>query len=136
METESLKKKINKQALTIKKLKREIEKLKQDLYAENNSRPNNHKTALRVKDIIDMYPIGKSTVWLYAKNGYITPIKNSSRVTTFDAKEVKKFFKSINKEAYDIVPSLDSKVAKEKKIKEKKGPKLPLKRKLAKSKKR
>ena len=67
-----------------------------------------------------MYPVGKSTVWLYAKNKYITPIKNSSRVTTFDAKEVKKFFKSINKEAYDVVPSLDAKVAKEKKIKEEK----------------
>lgn len=136
METENLEKKIKKQALTIKRLKREIEELKQDLYTENNSRPNNHKTILRVKDIVDMYPVGKSTVWLYAKNGYISPIKNSSRVTTFDAKEVKKFFKSINKEAYDVVPSLDAKVAKEKKVKEEKGPKSPLKRKLAKSKKR
>jgi len=65
-----------------------------------------------VKDIIAMYPITKSTVWLYANKGYITPIKNSSRVTTFDTKEVKAYFKSINKDAYNIAPPpLDVKIA-------------------------
>lgn len=107
METESLNSTIKKQAVRIKKLmrenkslKKEIEKLKNDLYIENKKRPNNHKTSLRVKDIVDMYPVGKSTVWLYAKQGHITPIKISGRVTTFDAKEVTSFFRSINKDSH------------------------------------
>ena len=133
METENLKHKIKEQDLKIKKLeqskkrlKRKIEKLEKELYIENNKRANNKKTRLRVKDIIDIYPVGKSTTWLYAKRGDITPIKNSSRVTTFDAKEVKEFFKSINKEARDITPNFDAKVAKERKVKKENAPQSPL----------
>lgn len=120
MKTENLNEKVKKQAIRIKKLvrekqalKKEIEKLNKDLYFENEKKPNNHKTMLRVKDIVSMYSVGKSTVWLYAKNKDITPIKNSSRVTTFDAEEVESFFKSINKKAKDISPNLNTKVARE-----------------------
>lgn len=106
-----LKKRIASQTLIKKlkienqKLKIKLEELEGDLYIENNKRSNNKKTVLRVKDIVDMYPVGKSTVWLYAKAGNLTPIKISSRVTTFDAKEVQLFFKTINKYAYDITPN-------------------------------
>ena len=51
-----------------------------------------NKLKLRVKDISELYSIGISTVWLYAKEGKLTPIKVSSRVTVFDAYEVESFF--------------------------------------------
>jgi len=131
LEIEKLNEKIKTQASIIKRLRRykiqleeEVEQLNKDLYFENNKRPNNHKTRLRVKDIVDMYSVGKSTVWFYANNRDITPIKNSSRVTTFDAKEVKSFFKSINKKAKDITPNLNAAVAKERTLSPQMPPKL------------
>lgn len=50
------------------------------------------KQKLRVKDISELYSVGVSTVWLYAKEGKLTPIKVSSRVTVFDVNEVESFF--------------------------------------------
>ena len=47
---------------------------------------------LRAKQIAQMYGIGLSTVWLYSKRGRITPIKISSYITVFDAKEVDEVF--------------------------------------------
>ena len=47
---------------------------------------------LRAKQLADEFGIGLSTVWLYAKEGKLTPIKVSSRVTVFDTKEVLKLF--------------------------------------------
>lgn len=84
-------------------LTKEIERLNQELYNINEKIPAT-KTALRVKDIVYRYSVAKSTVWLYAKAGDITPIKNSSRVTTFDAEEVEAFFTERNNRAMDITP--------------------------------
>ena len=50
------------------------------------------KKAYRVKDIVEQFGVGRSTVWLYVKDEKLTPIKVSSRVTVFDAKEVHDFF--------------------------------------------
>lgn len=45
---------------------------------------------IRAKEIKGKYSVGLSTVWLYAKQGKITPIKISSRVTVFDVAEVER----------------------------------------------
>lgn len=47
---------------------------------------------LRAKRIASEFGIGLSTVWLYAKEGKLTPIKVSERVTVFDTDEVIKLF--------------------------------------------
>ena len=47
---------------------------------------------LRAKDVAEVYRIGLSTVWYYAKQGFITPSKVSERVTVFDVEELNKFF--------------------------------------------
>ncbi len=47
---------------------------------------------LRAKLIAEKFGVGLSTVWLYAKEGKLTPIKVSSRVTVFDTNEVLKLF--------------------------------------------
>ncbi len=47
---------------------------------------------LRAKQVALLYGIGLSTVWLYAKQGKLTPIKVSSYITVFDTKEVDKLF--------------------------------------------
>ena len=52
----------------------------------------NQKLKLRAKEVSELYSIGLSTVWLYAKEGKLNPIKISSKVTIFDAKEVETFF--------------------------------------------
>lgn len=140
MEIENLNEKVKKQAKVIRKLrrenlalKREIEKLNKDLYFENEQRPSNHQTVFRVKDIVKKFSVGKSTVWLYANKGYITPIKNSSRVTTFDAKEVISFFKRRNKEAVDISPKeVTAIIAKERQKRLKNSPQTPLNKKISK----
>lgn len=48
---------------------------------------------LRAKQITSYYPVGLSTVWLYAKQGKLTAIKVSRGVTVFDTKEVIELFK-------------------------------------------
>ena len=50
---------------------------------------------LRAKQVADEFGIGLSTVWLYAKEGKLTPIKVSSRVTVFDTQEVLKLFNGL-----------------------------------------
>lgn len=47
---------------------------------------------LRAKQVAEEFGIGLSTVWLYAKEGKLTPIKVSSRVTVFDSQEVMNLF--------------------------------------------
>jgi len=47
---------------------------------------------LRARRVAEEFGIGLSTVWLYAKEGKLTPIKVSNRVTVFDTDEVLKFF--------------------------------------------
>jgi len=92
MENKELKEEIKRQARIIKRLKFKIKKLENDLYYENNKRPLNQKTFLRAKDIVELYPIGKSTLWLYVKQKKIKAIKKSEKVTIFDAKEIEDFF--------------------------------------------
>lgn len=47
---------------------------------------------LRAKQVAKEFGIGLSTVWLYAKERKLTPIKVSDRVTVFDTDEVLKLF--------------------------------------------
>ena len=46
------------------------------------------KKYLRAKETAKYLSIGLSTVWLYAKQGKLTPKKLSERVTVFDIDEV------------------------------------------------
>lgn len=48
----------------------------------------NHKKYYRANELKDLLGVGLSTVWLYAKQGKITPIKLSERVTVFEISEV------------------------------------------------
>jgi len=45
---------------------------------------------LRAKEVALYLSIGKSTVWLYAKQGKLTPKKLSNRVTVFSIEEIDK----------------------------------------------
>lgn len=45
---------------------------------------------MRAKKLAEHLGIGLSTVWLYAKQGKITPIKWSDRVTVFNVEDVEK----------------------------------------------
>jgi predicted DNA-binding transcriptional regulator AlpA len=51
-----------------------------------------HREYLRVRQIVNECGIGMSTAWLYAKQGKITPIKLSERVTVFSIDELNKVF--------------------------------------------
>lgn len=53
------------------------------------------KKYYRAIDVAEYLSIGKSTVWLYAKQGKLTPKKISSRVTVFDINEVNKLFDEV-----------------------------------------
>lgn len=52
----------------------------------NNTTPK----FMRAKELAKHLGIGLSTVWLYAKQGKITPKKASERVTLFEVAEVEK----------------------------------------------
>ena len=45
---------------------------------------------MRAKQLAEHLGIGLSTVWLYAKQGKITPKKASDRVTLFEVEKVEK----------------------------------------------
>jgi len=47
-----------------------------------------NKKYLRAKDVAEYLSIGLSTVWLYAKEGKLSPRKISNRVTVFDIEEL------------------------------------------------
>ena len=47
---------------------------------------------MRAKDVSEYLNIGLSTVWLYAKQGKLRPIKLSERVTVFNVKEINESF--------------------------------------------
>jgi len=53
---------------------------------------------MRAKDVSEYLNIGLSTVWLYAKQGKLRPIKLSERVTVFNVKEINESF-NLNSEA-------------------------------------
>jgi len=44
---------------------------------------------MRAKQLAEYFGISLSTVWRYAKEGKIKPIKLSSRVTVFDVEAIK-----------------------------------------------
>ena len=46
------------------------------------------KQSYRAKEVAELAGIGLSTVWLYAKQGKLTPVKLSPRVTVFKKSEV------------------------------------------------
>lgn len=50
---------------------------------------------VRAKQIAEEFSIGLSTVWLYAKEGKLTPIKVTQRVTVFDTNEVLNLFSNV-----------------------------------------
>ena len=58
----------------------------------NKENLEQYKTAkfMRAKQLAEHLGIGLSTVWLYAKQGKITPKKASDRVTLFEVAEVEK----------------------------------------------
>lgn len=47
---------------------------------------------MRVKHIVREFPVSSASVWLYAKQGKLTPIKVTDGITVFDRKEVEAFF--------------------------------------------
>ncbi|MFK5937794.1 MAG: helix-turn-helix domain-containing protein [Sulfurimonas sp.] len=53
------------------------------------------KKYLRAKETAEYLSIGLSTVWLYAKQGKLTPKKISARVTVFDIDEVNAFIENV-----------------------------------------
>ena len=53
------------------------------------------KKYLRAKEVAEYLGIGLSTVWLYAKQGKLTPKKLSERVTVFSINEVDTLINSI-----------------------------------------
>ena len=46
---------------------------------------------MRAKEAAKYLGVGLSTIWLYAKQGKITPIKLSERVTIFQKEELDRF---------------------------------------------
>jgi predicted DNA-binding transcriptional regulator AlpA len=53
------------------------------------------KKYYRAKEVAQYLSIGLSTCWLYAKEGKLTPIKLSPRVTVFDIDEINKLFNNV-----------------------------------------
>lgn len=47
---------------------------------------------MRVKHIVNEFPVSPASVWLYAKQGKLTPIKVTDGITVFDRSEVEAFF--------------------------------------------
>lgn len=50
------------------------------------------KKMYRAKEVAHLLGIGKSTVWLYAHQKKLTPIKISDKVTVFSIDEINKNF--------------------------------------------
>jgi len=51
---------------------------------------NTLKEYLRAKEVAEYLSIGLSTVWLYVKQGKLTPKKPSPRVTLFHINDIKR----------------------------------------------
>jgi len=47
---------------------------------------------LRAKDIAEQYSVSVPSIWRWAKEGKITPIKVTKRTTVFDSVEIEAFF--------------------------------------------
>lgn len=81
-----------KNILGFTKLKEENEKLKESLKKERkkSKRLANKKLYYRASEISSCFGIGLSTVWLFAKQGKLTPKKLSEKVTVFSIDEIEK----------------------------------------------
>ncbi len=66
--------------------------MSETLKQEIEQRHGAGKKYLRAKEVANTYGIGLSTVWLYAKEGRITPKKISERVTVFSVQELDELF--------------------------------------------
>ena len=53
------------------------------------------KKYYRAKEVAELLGIGLSTVWLYAKQNKLKPIKLSSRVTVFDINDINTLFDEV-----------------------------------------
>ncbi|MFT5659718.1 MAG: putative DNA-binding transcriptional regulator AlpA [Sulfurimonas sp.] len=53
------------------------------------------KKYYRARELSQLLGVGLSTIWLYAKEGKLTPKKLSARVTVFDIEEINKLFNSV-----------------------------------------
>jgi excisionase family DNA binding protein len=56
-----------------------------------------HSNLLRVKEVAQYLSVGVSTVWLYAKQGKLHPIKLSDRVTVFSKDNLDAFINNAMK---------------------------------------
>ena len=52
------------------------------------------KRYYRAKEVANYLGVSVTTVWNYAKDGFITPIKMTSQATVFNIEEVEKFVQS------------------------------------------
>lgn len=62
------------------------------MYHTEHSTPKN----LRAKEASEYLGVGLSTIWLYAKQGKLNPIKLSKRVTIFKRSELDEFINSMS----------------------------------------
>jgi len=60
--------------------------------------PQTTPRKLRARDVIKLYPIGLSTLFLYVKQGKISSTRVTSGVTVFDADELEAFFNGKSKQ--------------------------------------
>jgi len=67
------------------------EELKKDIEKTYDAR----RKYLRAKEVAEYLGIGLSTVWLYAKEGKLTPKKISARVTVFSIDEIEKLMECL-----------------------------------------
>lgn len=58
--------------------------------SKNNLENIQVKKFMRAKELAKHLSIGLSSVWLYSKQGKITPLKLSERVTVFNVADVEK----------------------------------------------
>lgn len=64
---------------------------KTEIERSNRQSDNAVQENYRAKDVAIYLSCGLSTVWLYAKQGKITPIKLSDRVTIFKKEDLDNF---------------------------------------------
>ena len=69
---------------------------------ETNKTRTKRREALRANEVADELSIGLSTVWLYAKEGKITPNKISARVTVFSIDEINRVFNTDIKKEIEV----------------------------------
>lgn len=53
---------------------------------------NTKPQKIRANKLAKLYGVGLSTIWHYAKKGYLTPHKITDGLTLFDVKEAEDFF--------------------------------------------